>query len=249
MTAISTSGDVTINGVEYLVTTTLTPVVVPTPPPTTITPSWNSAVTDLVFSDDFTTWNPDLWADSWFNGGSMNGTATNPANVSVFNSCAILDLASETSGALINTDPGQVPGGGFQFGAGYSFEAYILFPGTGTVVFNWPAVWTDGQNWPADGEIDVAEGLGTMTTNYHSSQGASNSGTIPGTWAGAFHKYGVDREAGMNYIYWDGQLVRSYATDDGGSPHYIIICVGPGNETVTGVNGEVLIDWVRVWKN
>jgi len=36
----------------------------------------------------------------------------------------------------------------------------------------------------------------------------------------------VDREPGVNYVYWDGNLVRSYATDDGGAPQFIIANVG-----------------------
>lgn len=248
ITAINSSGDtITINGITYTVSTTLTQVVKPVPK----TPSWNPAVTDLVFEDDFTgtELNPAIWANSWFKGGEMNDVTTSPSNVTVADSYLILTLSSPKSGALVNSDPGQINGGGFQFGAGYSMEASILFPGFETTVYNWPAFWTDGQNWPDDGEIDVAEGLGELTSNYHSTVGATNSGAIPGTWAGGFHTYGLDRAAGMNYIYWDGELVDSYPTDDGGAPHYIIFNIGVGDKTELGVISEVMVDWVRVWKN
>ena len=56
----------------------------------------------------------------------------------------------------------------------------IYFPGDGTTIYNWPAWWTTGLAWPGNGENDIAEGLGTMTVNYHSSAGASNQGTVPG---------------------------------------------------------------------
>src|SRR5207245_570338 len=133
-------------------------------------------------------------------------------------------------GALVDTDPSQAPTG-FVFSTGYFAEARIFFPGAGTTVDNWPAFWTDGQNWPQNGETDIAEGLGTLTSNYWSGTGSgtpNNSGTIPGNWAASWHTYAVDREAGMNYIYWDGNLIRSYASHDAGSPHYLILNVGDG---------------------
>ena len=33
-------------------------------------------------------------------------------------------------------------------------------PGNPGEVANWPGVWPDGQHWPEDGEIDIAEGIG-----------------------------------------------------------------------------------------
>jgi hypothetical protein len=224
--------------------------VTPTPPPTNaITPTWNSNITDLVFDDEFngTSLNTSVWASSWFNGGVMNNVSTSPSNVSESGGVLSLKLSSDTVGALVNTDPTQVSGGGFQFGCGYSVEAHIFFPGNGANVDNWAGVWTDGQNWPADGETDIAETLGTLTSNYHSNEGANNSGTIAGNWGGSWHTYGFDREAGMNFIYWDGKLVRSYATDDGCSPQYLIMNVGTFGGSV--INTPMYVDWIRVWKN
>ncbi|QSZ33779.1 hypothetical protein DSL72_005351 [Monilinia vaccinii-corymbosi] len=50
----------------------------------------------------------------------------------------------------------------------------------------WPALWTFGPNWPANGEIDVIEGVNAGTTNQmtlHTSSGCviSNSGSAAGT--------------------------------------------------------------------
>jgi len=47
--------------------------------------------------------------------------------------------------------------GKFNYTYGY-LEARVWLSGTGAIS-NWPAVWTDGQSWPADGELDVMEGL------------------------------------------------------------------------------------------
>ncbi len=203
-----------------------------------------------VFDDEFngTTLNSQYWSPTWFNGGSINNVTTSASNATVSGGDLILSLGTSSSGATVDTDPSQTNGGGFQFGDGYYAEASIYLPGNGTTINNWPAFWTDGQSWPADGEIDVTEGLGTLTSNYHSNQGASNSGTITGTWANGWHTYAVDREANMNYIYWDGQLVRSYATDDGGAPQYLIFTVGCSGSCNTGAASQVKVDYVRVWK-
>lgn len=211
-------------------------------------PSW----VKLVFDDEFngTSLNSKYWASTWWNGGVMNNVVTDPANVRVTGGHLVLTLASPTSGALVTTDPAQVPHGGFQFGAGYSAEARIFFPGNGSTVYNWPAFWTGCTNWPQDGEADIAEALGTMTSNYHSSRGADNSGTIPGTWANGWHTYGMDRQKGRNRIFWDGKLVRSYPTYDNGAPQFLIFNVGArARDIVTGTASEVLVDWVRVWQN
>jgi hypothetical protein len=125
-------------------------------------------------------------------------------------------------------------------------EARILFAGQGSTCDDWPAFWTDGQSWPQDGEIDIAEGLGTLTSNYHSNAGANNSNTIAGNWCGSWHTYGVDREPGINTIYWDGQPIRSYPSNDGGAPQYIILNIGSGQGT-DAPGTTMQVDYVRAW--
>lgn len=201
-----------------------------------------------LFSDDFggTSLNRTLWSDSWFNGGEMNDVSTNPANVSVANGNLLLTLKSRSEGALANTNPSDGGKQGFQMRYGY-MEARVFFPGEGATIYNWPAWWTDGQNWPTNGEIDIAEGLDYLSSNYHSSSGANNSNEVPGTWSNAFHIYGVNRQAGKNDVYWDGKLIRSYTTNDAGSPHYFILNVGAGSRTVLGAGSQVKVDYVRAW--
>jgi hypothetical protein len=200
----------------------------------------------LNFSDEFNGSSLDAtkWCSSWFNGGSMNNVSTSPSNVSVAGGSLVLNQSSSSTGSLVNSNPSDC-GHGYTMTTGFYAEASVYFPGNGTSMNNWPAWWTNGQSWPANGEIDIAEGLGSMSSNYHSPSGANNF-MVSGTWTNAYHTYAVDREAGVNKIYFDGQLVRTYNTDDGGAPEYLIF--NQGGSGSTGAASQVKVDWVRVWK-
>jgi beta-glucanase (GH16 family) len=179
----------------------------------------------------------------------MNDVQTPTSNMSVSGGNLILTLASSTSGALVSTDPNGGAKPGFQFSYGVT-EARVFFPGSsGTRCYNWPAWWTTGQSWPTTGENDIAEVLtGDMTVNYHSSSGAHNQGTVPGSWCGAFHTYGLNRQPNRSDVYFDGKLVKSYATDDKGAPHYLILNVGhDADYPMYGTAGQVKADYVRAW--
>ena len=223
----------------------------PAPPVTTGTPGPPGDPTTWhpVFDDEFNGSALDTtnWSTSWFNGSSMNNTSTSPANVAVANGILTLTLSATDVGALISTNPKGGASTGFQMAYGYT-EARILFGGSGSTCNDWPAFWTDGQSWPQDGEIDIAEGLGTLTSNYHSNAGASNSNTVSGSWCGSWHTYGVDREPGINTIYWDGQVIRSYASNDGGSPQYLILNIGSG-EGPSAPGDTMQVDYVRAWSH
>lgn len=211
-------------------------------------------VWSLVFEDNFTgSTLSSHWANSWFQGGSMNNVVTDPANVRVEGGNLILTLASETHGALVNTNPvdAGAPAGGFTYTSGYA-EARVYFPGIpdNTRSYNWPAWWTTGQTWPTTGEIDIAEPLsGVMHTNYHSS-GADFNKSISGSWANGWHTYAVHRKTnGTNDIYFDNILVYSYSTSDGNAPHYLVLNVGRSSAyPMYGIDGEMKVDWVRVWQ-
>ncbi|WP_426998229.1 glycoside hydrolase family 16 protein [Pseudarthrobacter sp. N5] len=201
----------------------------------------------MAFNDEFSApaLDTNKWAPDWFSpAGTMNNVVTDPANVAVANGELVLTLKDSTHGALVSSNPNGGAKPGFQFTYGYA-EARMYFPGSNSTIYNWPAWWTDGQSWPTNGEIDIAEGLGTMTSNFHSSSGANNSGTIPGTWSAGYHTYGVNRLPGKNDVYFDGNLVRSYATNDSGAPQYFIINVGASNQAVYGAASQVKVDYVR----
>jgi hypothetical protein len=208
----------------------------------------------MQFADEFsgTSLDTSKWSNCWFSPtcGTMNKVSTSPGNVAVSGGNLLLNLSSSTTGALVSTNPRGGATTGYQFTTGY-VEARIKFPGDGTNLYNWPAFWTNGQSWPANGENDIAEVLsGKMTVNYHSSSGAHNQGTVPGAWGNDFHTYGLHRTANSADVYFDGVKVKSYPTDDGNAPHYLILNVGASGSSPAayGAASQVQVDYVRAWQ-
>jgi hypothetical protein len=190
------------------------------------------------------------WTNSWFSGGAMNNVATQASNVSEGNGVLTLTLSSSGQGALVHTTQAA---GDWSLPVGGVVEARIKFPGNGSEIDNWDAFWAnDTSNYPAGGENDIAEndgaGPGQLAVNYHSPSGAHNQGAVPGYWGGAFHTYTLWRHANSCDVYWDGQLVKSYPTDDDGAAEDIILNVGQGSgPAVTGPAGAMEVDCVRGW--
>jgi hypothetical protein len=202
----------------------------------------------LVFDDEFNGTSLDLTRWTPLDGGNMNNVTTHASNVSVSGGNLILTLASSSSGAEVDSAPYDGAGSnGYTMPVGDYVEARIYFPGNGSTVYNWPAFWTSGPSWPAAGEVDIFEGLGTATTNYHSPSGQDGPFNISGTWVNAFHTYGMHRKSTSVDIYWDGTLVKTMATSDNGAAQAVLINVGSGNTGVYGAASQVLVDWVRAW--
>jgi hypothetical protein len=210
--------------------------------------TWN-----LKFDDEFngTALDTTKWSNCWFSPtcSKQNNVTTSPSNVSVVAGNLVLTLASSSSGALVSTNPKGGASTGYQFQYGI-VEARVFFPGDGTHCYNWPAWWTDGQSWPANGENDIAEVLGgQMTVNYHSTSGSHNQGAVPGYWCGGFHVYSLLRQANKSEVYFDGKLVKSYPTDDNGSPQYLILNIGSDpSRAAYGIASQVKVDYVRAWQ-
>ena len=183
---------------------------------------------ELTFSEDFA--NLDAWYPATWSGFSADNVWVDDGQLHV-----------RAAGELWSNDA-ILP-------VGSCLESRINFPGPGTEpsnnVIGWPAFWTSSQDWPVDGEIDIAEGYSsTLTINYHSRSGAHN-GPNPGpagNWSNSFHVYSVVRHPGSLAFYRDGWWVYEFApTSDSGKSQQVILS--------TSGEGTVVADYVRVWKS
>ncbi len=155
------------------------------------------------------------------------------------------------------------------------FESRIQIPeGQGV----WPAFWMLGDNigsagWPACGEIDVMENIGsTPDTTYGTTHGPGpgnypgvglsgpyNGGTVMGN---AFHIYAVEWEANSVSFSVDGNTywtVTPSSLPGGASwvwdqPFFVILNFAVGGQWPGNPNGtasfpqHMLVDYVRVYK-
>ncbi len=80
----------------------------------------------------------------------------------------------------------------------FAFDLTHMPAGCGT----WPAYWLCGPNWPSGGEIDVIEGVNTMTqdhTTLHTDQGCSMSGESTDLFTGS---WSLNRAGGPSDDCW-----------------------------------------------
>jgi hypothetical protein len=212
----------------------------------------------LAFDDEFDGTSLDTTKWTTMDGGGWGSTTCRTANVAVTGGNLVLTLASQSSGGCVCTGSSCAPafGGYFPGGSaaydlpvgGYT-EARVQFAGSGMTIDNWPAWWTSGPSWPAGGEHDIAEGLGPLTVTYHSPSGSHPGGVPQGNWADGFHVYGLLRQAGSAEVFYDGQMVASYPTDDSGKPESLLVDVMDGyGPAVYGAGSAVLVDYVRAWQ-
>jgi beta-glucanase (GH16 family) len=159
---------------------------------------------------------------------------------------------------------------------GHFAQAYGRFEARAQMPFGkglWPAFWMLGDNidqvnWPACGEIDILETVGTDISTNHGSLHAPNmnpTGTFPlpngAKYSDAFHTFAVEWEPGVVRFYVDDQLyeTQTQAGQDAGTwefdhPFFLLLNVAvggqwPGDPDATTTFPQTLkVDWVRVYQ-
>lgn len=234
-----------------------------TPPAGDPQPLGNPGTWHLVFDDEFDRTSLALakWRPNWL--GPSNTAITPPTN-STEPQC--YDPAQVTvSGGYLNLDAVQRPctannGVTYQYASGmvesnghfnYTYghaEALMSIPGdSANVPINWPAWWTNGKNWPSDGEDDIMEVLGRKTCfNYHNSGG--QLGPICTSDQAGWHTFASDWEPGVVKYYFDGVQVGVFTKGIASSPHYLILNHGL-HKSLIQAPARVQIDYVRVWQH
>src|SRR5580704_11570354 len=151
------------------------------------------------------------------------------------------------------------------------FEARAQMP-TGKGL--WPAIWALGDNidtvsWPACGEIDFMETIGTDIMNNHGSlhmpnnYGPSGTYKLPNgaSYADAFHTFAFEWEPGTIRFYVDDMLYETQKTPvpsgdtwEFDHPFFLLINVAvggqwPGSPDATTTFPQTLkVDYVRVYQ-
>lgn len=208
---------------------------------------------------------PARWRPGWFGNGvtaPVNGyeqDCYSPRNVVVSGGSLRLDVTATPSschgatkpytGAAVTTDPHDGRSGpGFQYTYGV-LQAKVFIPAAGgSPIANWPAVWTDGQSWPADGEDDIMEGLSGQAC-FHFHDPAGGPGACDGRIVPGWHTFASDWQPGSVSYYYDGRYVGRIATGITSAPMYIVLdnTVAPGEARITTA-ASMRVAYVRVWQ-
>jgi beta-glucanase (GH16 family) len=228
----------------------------------------------IAFDDEFsgTTLDTTKWSTGWLASGittpvnsterecydpdqvTVSGGALNLALITKSESCGIADPVYASG--MVNTN------GKFSYTYGF-LQARVWVPaatGEPGTIADWPAVWTDGQNWPTDGEDDIFEGInGRACAHFHSPVspdgiGAEHgtaevpaiSGCVPETLTGGWHTFGADWEPGSVTYYYDGKDIGSVTSGVTSAPMFVILdyASGPPYQAPDTMK----VDYVRVWK-
>ncbi|WP_324983850.1 glycoside hydrolase family 16 protein [Streptomyces sp.] len=242
------------------------------PSPSQTTPTSGSAPVGIpgswrqVFGDEFngTSLDGSKWNPNWLGCPTCTTKPVNSAELGAYAPSQVsvsggsLHLKAEkqattaTDGKTYAYRSGLVESNGkaqFTYGA---FEARIYTPAASPgVIANWPAFWTDGQNWPEDGEMDVMEGLGGGKACYHfHSPSGGPGGCAPGDFTG-WHTYGAEWKPGVVTYYYDGKQVGQISTGITSSPMYLILNNGVSTEHGGPIltPADMMTDYVRVWQH
>ena len=222
----------------------------------------------LVFDEEFngTTLDSSKWTNGWFGNGTaitqpvqatVEAAAYDPKQATV--SGGYLRLAAIASPATVNgrTYPYRsglvMTGEKYRMTYGY-VESRIYIPGAADgTVYNWPAWWLVGDNWPTGGEIDIMEGLegdaystfhfGSPSSPQHYQFAARNSMV-------GWHVFAAHWQPGRITFYYDGVAIGTITSNVTSQPMQLILnnaVGGWGGPTV--VPSTMLVDYVHVYSN
>lgn len=228
---------------------------------------------ELVWSDEFdgteldrSVWGFNIGGGGWGN-QELQYYTDRPENVRVENGNLVIEARKEDYENRAYTSGRILTRGNKEFLYG-KFEARIKFPGgKGT----WPAWWMMGNsmNWPACGEIDIQEHVGSQDTRVSSAlHTPEKNGTNGKNWSAVryfdypmsadYHVYGVEwaqqEKGGKDVIRFyvdDVQYGEVWQTkfDDNRTwpfqkPHYLILNLAIGG-TMGGTVDDVIFDQER----
>jgi beta-glucanase (GH16 family) len=240
-----------------------TPVPSQTPMPAGVRGDWA-----LKFDDEFdgASLNTAKWSTGWYGSGitppvnNLEDNCYDPAQVSEGGGALSLSLVQKSencgggqedyAGSLVST------AGKFSFTYGL-IEARVWLPGVpgnpGQVA-NWPGVWTDGQNWPDDGEIDIAEGIkGRVCAHFHGPErpdglGAGGGTGCPGgNYANGWHTFAADWEPGSVTYYYDGVDIGRVTSGVTSAPMFVILDYA--TQGTAQAPATMKVAYVRVWQH
>ena len=222
----------------------------------------------LTFDDEFngTSLDTARWSTGWYGSGitppvnAGEKDCYDPAQVTEGGGTLDLTVIRKSEDCGIS-DPVYAAGlvstqGRFSFTYGF-IEARMWLPaaaGNPGEAANWPAVWTDGQSWPEDGEIDIAEGIsGPVCAHFHGPadpQGlgaAGGTGCPGGNYAGGWHTFAADWEPGIVTYYYDGVDIGSVTSGITSAPMFLVLSNAAG--TLAQAPATMKVDYVRVWQH
>jgi beta-glucanase (GH16 family) len=135
---------------------------------------------------------------------------------------------------------------------------------------SWPAIWMLGQgsDWPAVGELDIMEQVGSNPANVfstvHTTSGSGSNGagaaTVVGDACAAFHAYQMHWTAQKIQFAIDGQIHYTYSNQGTGpgqwpffAPQFLILNLAIGGDLGGPVDDGIFplqmeIDYVRVYQ-
>jgi beta-glucanase (GH16 family) len=222
----------------------------------------------LKFDDEFngTSLDTAKWSTGWYGSGitppvsSQEEDCYDPAQVAEGGGVLDLTLIKKSENCGIS-DSVYATGlvstmGKFSFTYGF-VEARVWLPsvlGNPGEAANWPGVWADGRNWPEDGEIDIAEGIGgQVCAHFHdaaSPQGigvGGGTGCPGGMYTGGWHTFAVNWEPGIITYYYDGVDIGSVTSGVTSAPMFIVLDYAAGSPVQAPA--IMKIDYVRVWQH